>query len=296
MEWMAARVDRIVADDLARRGRPLAAAALVSEAGLDDLVDVPALAEGAAAAAALERGDADPALAWCARHASRLTKLRSPLPFRLRLQQVVELARSGDAGAALAHARAHVTPLAAPWLGELQRVVALVAFGAASGKAANPTPLPPAVAARYADLLAPARWSDLAALTSAEVARVHAMPRASQLWTQLEAGLLALKPPAGAGADTTTTAPPPPSSADPLAAPPLAALAAPLPAARRLHSQLVCGLTGRAIDDANPPSVLPSGAVYSDAGMRALAVDGVVVDPETGERVPLEALRRAFVS
>ena len=234
---------------------------------------------------------------WCARHSTRLAKLKSPLPFRLRLQQVVELARHRDAGAALAHARQHVAPLAAPWLGELQRVVALVAFGAATSKPAKttPTPLPPAVAARYADLLAPSRWADLAALTSAEVARVHAMPRASQLWTQLEAGLLALKPPAGGAAtDTTTTAPP--SSADPLAAPPLASLAAPLPAARRLHSQLVCGLTGRAIDDANPPSVLPSGAVYSDAGLRALAVDGVVVDPETGDRVPLEALRRAFVS
>ena len=94
----------------------------------------------------------------------------------------------------------------------------------------------------------------------------------------------------------STEGPPPPPPADPLASPPLATLAAPLPTARRLHSQLVCGLTGALMDDANPPAVLPSGAVYSEAGLRAAAVGGVVADPETGERVPLEALRRAYVS
>ena len=98
--------------------------------------------------------------------------------------------------------------------------------------------------------------------------------------------------------------PPPPSSSssrdDPLSSAPLAALASALPHARRLHSQLVCGLTGRTMDDADPPAALPCGATFSESGLRALAgADGCVECPLHGERegrTPLAQLRRVFVS
>jgi macrophage erythroblast attacher len=276
VEWAARRADRLVADDLARRGRLQAAHALVEEVpALAPLVDLAALDAATPARAGLAARDPGPALAWCAAHAPRLARMKSPLPFRLRLQQLVELVRSGDRAAALAHARSHLAPHADRHMDDLRRGVALLAFGAG----AKP--------ARYAALLEDARWADLSSLLAAEVARVHAMPAASQLWAQLEAGLVALNPPPGAG---------PPARGDPLADPSLAALAAPLPHARRLHSRLVCGLTGAAMDDGNPPAALPSGAVYSLAALEARAVDGVIPDPETGEGVPVGSLRRAYVS
>lgn len=277
VDWAARRADRLVAEDLARRGRLRAAHALVEEApALAPLVDLSPLDAAAPALAGLAARDPAPALAWCDAHAARLARLSSPLRFRLRLQQLVELVRAGGRGAALAHARAHLAPHAGRHMDELRRGVALLAFGAG----AKP--------ARYAALLEDARWADLSSLFSCEVARVHAMPVASQLWTQLEAGLLALKPTPGA-ADA-------PAPGDPLADPALASLAAPLPHARRLHSRLVCGLTGATMDDDNPPAALPSGAVFSEAALKARAVDGVIPDPETGEGVPVGALRRAYVS
>ena len=80
-----------------------------------------------------------------------------------------------------------------------------------------------------------------------------------------------------------------------------AALASSLPHARRLHSQLVCGLTGREMGDADPPAALPCGATFSESGLRAIAgPDGCVECPlhggEREGRTPLSQLRRVFVS
>ena len=112
----------------------------------------------------------------------------------------------------------------------------------------------------------------------------------SPLEAALQAGLAALKPPPGA--------PPPTARDDPLAAsPPLAALAAPLPHAKRLHSRLLCGLTGRLMDGDNPPAALPSGAVFSQAALAARAgPGGALTDPETGEGLRLADLRRVYIS
>ena len=153
--WAGARADRLIADDLLRRGRPGAAVALRGEADAGRLPGAPdALAalvdwgiwEGAAPAlAGLAARDATPALAWCAAHDARLAKLRSPLEFRLRLQQCVEAVRGGDALGALAAARAHLAPwavtggrggAAAPaCLADLQRVAGLAAFAGRGGLA-----------------------------------------------------------------------------------------------------------------------------------------------------------------
>ena len=312
LAWTAPRLDRLIADDLLRRGRGGAAAALLKESGgqgkegaspLASLVDWSVWAGVEAALDGLRARDAAPALAWCAEHAPRLAKLKSPLEFRLRLQQFVEKVRAGDGAGALAHARAHLAPWAvvggkggagAPaFLEELQRAAGLAAFcgrgggggggdeGAAAGR---PLPLP------YASLLADARWEDAAAALRRDVCRLAGAPVGrSPLEAGVQAGLAALKPPPGA--------PPPTSRDDPLSSAPLAALAAPLPHAKRLHSRLVCGLSGRLMDGDNPPAALPSGAVFSAAALRARAgADGSLTDPETGESVWLADLRRVYIS
>lgn len=367
--WTRARIDRMVADDLARRGRGRTARALREavaaeegegeeggRGGLDLLVDWDVYAEAEPAIAALispspspsattnenDFDRAEPALEWCRKHAARLKKLRSPLPFRLRLQQFVELVLSGGGGdgtgpsissaAALAHAKKHLAPQALgdrDRLSDLQRVMLLLVVlggggnrkrskdGSSSKDALDLLGGGPAVRRRYGDLLSgEAAWRSLARLMRSEVARVHEMASRSQLSLQVTAGLIALKPPPGA----VFFDPPPtrlPTSAataakekkgsspssrdDPLSSLALASLAASLPHARRLHSQLVCGLTGRKMDDANPPAALPCGATFSESGLRAIAgEDGCVECPlhggEREGRTPLAQLRRVFVS
>ena len=398
--WTRARFDRMVADDLARRGRGRAARALRDavaaeeqggeggggeggggpRGGLDLLVDWDVYAEAEPALRALETpppssstpaaadsfGRAEPALEWCRKHAARLKKLRSPLSFRLRLKQFVELAlrggsRGGDendtaaaasaslppgspfsssCSAALAHAKRHLAPQALgdpERLSDLQRaMLLLVVLGGSGGSGGGNRKCKEesaaldllgggaAVRSRYGDLLSgEAGWRSLAALMRSEVARVHEMAPRSQLSLQVTAGLIALKPPPGAVFDplssSSSSSPatipaaakeeqgsrlPACSSSsrnDPLSSAPLAALASSLPHARRLHSQLVCGLTGREMGDADPPAALPCGATFSESGLRAIAgPDGCVECPlhggEREGRTPLSQLRRVFVS
>ena len=330
--WTRARFDRVVADDLARRGRVRTAQALRdavaaeegegSGGGLDLLVDWDVYAEAEPALAALispsssstssSKSDfdrAEPALEWCRKHAARLKKLRSPLPFRLRLQQFVELALRGEgsegeggedetmapAGLALAHAKKHLAPQAlgdSERLSDLQRAMLLLVILGSRRDRGNRKKsekeeegvlagFPAVVRRRFADLLSGERaWRSLATLLRSEVARLHEMGSRSQLSLQVTAGLVALKPPPGAVFDpllstistSAAAAGSPPSSSsasssrdDPLSSQPLASLAAPLPHARRLHSQLVCGLTGKKMDDANPPAALPCGATFSES-------------------------------
>ena len=422
VSWTCARFDRLVADDLARRGRTRTARALReavaaeakaesegagneggSEGGLDLLVDWDIFAEAEPAIEALTSSSpssssnfdrAEPALEWCRKHAARLRKLRSPLPFRLRLQQFVELAlgEKGPSGSspsssspkdsALVHAKKYLAPQALgdkERLSDLQRaMLLLVVLGgdqSSSGKTKTNNKTKKkneksssscstttnakkaldllgggaAVKNRYGDLLSgEAAWRSLAGLMRSEVARVHEMSSRSQLALQVTAGLIALKPPPGAvfdvspsssgssslgasvpgltsgerhllrasfplpsspakeegGGKQLRTQPPPPSSSssrdDPLSSPALSSLASTLPHARRLHSQLVCGLTGRQMDGSNPPAALPCGATFSEAGLRALSgADGCVECPLHGERegrTPLAQLRRVFVS
>jgi macrophage erythroblast attacher len=283
-----------------RGGRLGAAAALARAAGVEALVDSHVFAGAAKVLAALSRRDAGPALAWCAAHAARLRKARSPLEFRLRAQQLAELLRAGDAAGALTHARAHL----APWAGapavpapELYHVAALLAFG------------PGTEVERYAALYdAEARWGELAELFRAELLRLHALPRASPLEAHLQAGLCALKAPDGGGsggggsgggvAPAAAARAGPRARADPLQLPTFQRLAAGLPSAKRTLSKLVCALSGEVMSEHNPPMVLPGGDVYSEAALRALAAanGGELRCPRTGAAVPWATVRRAFVS
>ena len=246
------------------------------------LVDTALHGEVAAVAASLRRGDAQPALAWCDEHRARLKKARSALEFRLRLQQFVQLASAGQAGAAIAHARAHVAPLAAggAHLSELQRAMAHLVFrtGARSPRVASAAP----------------SWAALADDFGAEAARVHGLPPVSGVALRLQAGLCALntahasREGAGGGARQ-----------DPLADPLLARLAAGLPHSKHVHSRLVCPITQQVMNEDNPPAALPNGHVYSRAALEALAADGggTLCCPRTGSGpYDLAALQKVFIA
>jgi macrophage erythroblast attacher len=104
-----------------------------------------------------------------------------------------------------------------------------------------------------------------------------------------QAGLVALK-------NTPSTASA--SRQDPLSHPDFAALASHLPAAKHVHSKLICAITREIMSDANPPLVLPNGYVYSQGGCEALAAahgGGRVVCPRTGAEYGLEEARRAYI-
>jgi macrophage erythroblast attacher len=277
VDWTRPRMPRLLVDHMLRCGYAQSAARLARAAGAEELTELHLFAAAAGVSAGLAARDCAPALAWCAAHRARLQKARSPLEFRLRVQEFVELARAGRAGEALAHARRHLAPAAAQHGPELRRAAGALAFR------------PDTRCAPYAELYDEARWRDLEALFRKELYRLHALPPASLLQVHLQAGLSALKTPQSLAEGC--------GRQDPLHLPAFRALAEGLPAAKHSHSKLLCALSGRAITEDNPPMVLPNGWVYGEAALRKLAEEGGgrVTCPRTGAVFEFAQLRRAFV-
>ena len=277
--WDRPRLDRILVDHLLRAGRHASAAALARSAGIEPLCDLHVFGGARAVVAALAARDAAPALAWCAAQRARLRKLKSPLEFRLRLQEFIELLRAERRLEAVAYARRFLAPWAPHHMPELQRALGALAFG------------PQSRCARYAPLFdAEAAWRALGELYRRELYRLASLPPESLLTVHLQAGLTALNNPAAYREGA--------SREDPLHLPSFRKLAAGLPHAKHAHSTLVCAVTREIMTDANPPMVLPNGHVYSRAGVERLAAahgGGRLACPKTGETFAVDELRRAFI-
>ena len=277
VDWNRGRIDRLLVDYMLRRGNMKSAEELARRAGLAQLTDLHIFAGAQRVVESLQHRDCGEALAWCADQGPRLKKARSPLEFRLRVQEYVELLRRDAVDDAIAYARRHLAPWAEQYPDELQRAAALLAFRGA-------TTCPP-----YAALLSDDRWRDLRDLFMAELFRLHALPPVSLLEVHLQAGLSALKTPQSAAAGC--------GREDPLHLPHFARLAEGLPRAKHVHSKLVCALSGEVMSEHNPPMVLPNGYVYSQAALTAMAAadGGKVTCPNTGAKYDLLDARRAYV-
>ena len=80
------RIDRLLADHLARHGMLESAKLLVEQADVGMLVDMHVLEQAQPVVAALEQGDMAPGIKWCIANRPRLKKIKSTLEFQLRLQ------------------------------------------------------------------------------------------------------------------------------------------------------------------------------------------------------------------
>lgn len=279
IDWNRQRLNRLLADHLLRRGHVATANQLVANNDLQELVDLHIFQEAHTVAAALDRRDCQPALEWCALHASKLKKTRSQIVFKLRLQEFLELVRKKDTMAAIKYARAHL----AMWANESceeehHRVFASIIFTSSTS-----CPV-------YQDMFSDERWSILKDLFLSELYRLHSLTNTSVLNIHLQAGLSALKVPQSLEEGANLK--------DPLHLEDFRTLAAELPFSKHVRSKLVCAITCTPIDEDNPPLVTPSGACYSEAGIKQVAGkhNGIFVDPTSGNRYKMSEMTRAYVS
>ncbi|KAL6760719.1 CTLH/CRA C-terminal to lish motif domain-containing protein [Haematococcus lacustris] len=277
--WNKQRLDRMLVDHMQRSGYHASSLVLSQQAGLQPLVDSGIYLEAQKVLAALVQHDCGPALAWCAEQRSRLKKAKSPLEFKLRVQEFVELVRNERRMEAVAYARAHLAVWAATYMPELQRAMALLAF----------RPDPDHCPAPYLELYQEQQWEQLGQLFKKDLYRLHGLPPQSQLVVHLQAGLSALNTPASQQPESNRE--------DPLSLPAFQRLAQGLPQAKHVHSKLLCSVTRTLMTDANPPVVLPNGFVYSQAAVDRIcaANGGRMVCPRTGSAYSPDELRRAFI-
>ena len=109
--WSHTRLDRLLVDFMLRQGYTQSAKELARETGIDDLVDIGVFEECGKIEKSLREGRTQECLAWCNENKQALKKINSNLELELRLQQFIELARSGDMPKlmeAIVHARRHL--------------------------------------------------------------------------------------------------------------------------------------------------------------------------------------------
>lgn len=74
-------------------------------------------------------------------------------------------------------------------------------------------------------------------------------------------------------------------------------LAVQLPWAKHVKSKLVCSISKQAIDDVNPPLVMPNGFVYAASALNSMAgrSHGHVTCPQTKSVYTLKECVRAYI-
>ena len=312
-DWSRTRLDRMICDYMLRRGYSTSAAQLASTRGIHDLVDTDIFADIANVEASLSppNPSCTLALAWCSENKTSLRKIKSPLEFDLRLQEFIELARTRSTESikeAIAYARKHLLPLVtAP-----APAAAAAAAAATAAKKDDEYDRLAHEALRkqvsramgllacapggwaYQDLYNPHRWLALRNNFRACALEIHSLPPQPILHIALSAGLASLKVPACYESQSQNTDCPVCDTHR------LGTLAREVPWSHHEISALVCSLSGRPMDEHNPPLCLPNGHVYSQSALEEIAAkssDGTTITcPRTGDTCSFSSLRKVYIS
>lgn len=220
-----ARIDRLIAEHLARQGLLLSANMLVRQADLRMLIDTQLFEQAQPIVEAVKEGDVGPALKWCVANRARLKKNKSTLEFQLRLQALIELVRRDCLEEAVMYSRNHLGPAALEdeeqKLPLLKRYMAVLAFG-------KDTHVQP-----YKFFMQLERRADLAQRVKEEMWQTALLPPQSQLAVSVLAGLSCLK-------STRCVETPDPSTRCPVCHLALSQIAALVPYVNRRNSTLRC--------------------------------------------------------
>ncbi|KAH9814402.1 CTLH/CRA C-terminal to lish motif domain-containing protein [Melampsora americana] len=308
------RLDRHVVDYMLRSGYTESAQSLSKTAGIEALVDAPLFAELARIEFALVAHSCTEALAWCKENAGPLKKMQSTLEFELRFQEFIELARNRRFIEALNYSskqllpwkQTHMSMIAQGKLYDPSRWSDLHASFRATVFAVHSIPDQPflhlSLSVGLAALKLPACYSvsprsemmkNVEMLSSSlNLNRHHHSSSTSQNYDpSLLLNLNSPKPPQTLGSSQNPDCPVCDSNG-------LGVLAKECPWSHHLNSIIVCGSTGKVVEDGDRLAVLPNGRVYSRDGLERLAErdEGRIRCPKTGQVFGMDEIRRVFIS
>jgi len=296
-QWQKLRLERILVEHLLRSGFYQSAIELSNSSGIQDMTNIEVFLAAKQVEESLQAGDISKCLAWCHENKSKLRKLRSNLEFNVRIQECIELVKSGKKLDAVKHARKFLAADESTQLELVQQVMGLMAFPL-------DTPIQP-----YKDLLDPGRWNSLIQQFRRENYRLHQLSLQSVLSVTLQSGLSALKTPHCYKQGHFSIASLPTYMQDlkgtndeknvecPVCHPSLNTLAMGLPFSHCSQSRLVCYISGSPLNENNTPMMLPNGYVYGEQALLKMAEQngGQIVCPRTKEIYPLTDLEKVYV-
>ncbi|KAL1677988.1 CTLH/CRA C-terminal to lish motif domain-containing protein [Schizophyllum commune] len=303
--WADTRLDRWLVDWALRTGRVNTARDIAKRKDIESLVDIDLFTDIRRIEGALQAHSCTEALAWCSENKVALRKIKSQLEFELRLQEFIELCRQRNTAQAIAYSRKHLIAWQDTHMPQIQHALALLAYA------------PATQCGPYKRLYDPARWDTLVRSFRNAVFALNTLSPEPLLHLALYTGLASLKLRAcyvkhsknpdcpvcdGGGTDSSLTT----SSGLSQLSGGLSKLAEEVPFSHHTNSTIVCRITGKIMDEDNPPMAFPSGQVYSRGALEEMAVGemagmhgvsgGRVRSPETGEEVEFGQLRKVFIS
>ncbi|KAL8824784.1 MAG: hypothetical protein Q9191_004822 [Dirinaria sp. TL-2023a] len=279
-KWSRVRLDRLLVDYLLRSGYSESAIALAEEKGINELVDLDVFVQCYAVEQSLRRRSTAECLAWCLENRPALKKMNNNLEFELRLQQYIELQRSGQTVEARRHAQKYIMEKIEGRQPEADRAAGILAYSAN-------TRMDP-----YRTMFSQARWDSLANLFVKTHHELFSLPPCPLLHIALSAGLSALKTPSchSKHASSTANASSSTTSVCPICSTELNELARNLPYAHHTKSHVE-----------NDPIVLPNGRLYGRDRLLEMSAkvglgEGWVKDPTTSEVFESSKISKVYIS
>jgi macrophage erythroblast attacher len=281
-KWSRVRLDRLIVDYLLRKGYSTTAQAMVEqERHLEPLVDQDLFKQCRNIEEALAQKDCGPCLSWCAENKTGLKKLQSNLEFNLRIQELVELIRARKSAEAINYSKRHLIPNFMNKFHEIQQAISLLAFP-------PDTTCPP-----YKQLYDLDRWQGLVKDFRDNLYNLHCLTLIPMLELSLYSGLCSLKC-TQCFLDRSKNTDCPICDRETFGT-----LAKPLPYIQHNTSTLVCRISGKVMDDNNPPMALPNGYVYSQKAILdhiQHSSNGKFKCPRSNGEFDLSQIRKVFIS
>lgn len=276
--WRKTRVDRMLVDHFLRAGHYTAALRLAESSSIAELVDVEIFLVCQKVEDALREHNTAPCLVWCHDNRSKLRRLNSTLEFQVRLQDFIELVRQDRRVEAIKYARKHFNNGGKQLLKEMQSAMGLLAYS------------PTTRCKRYQKLFSSSRWENLISNFRQENFNLFQLSSQSVLTVTLQAGLSALKTPQCYKAEEF-------SVQCPVCSKPFNELAEPLPFSHCSQSYLICNISGKPMNEHNPPMALPNGYVYGEEALKQMSeqTGGEVTCPRTQETFQFSDVRKVYV-
>ena len=284
LTWNKKRMGRLVVDYLLRQGyHETALQAVSSDEALESLLELDIFRSAQAIVDSLKGRKCGVALEWCAKHRSKLRKIKSKLEFKLRIREFVCLVQKGKVADAVTYSKKHLSQWAPSHMKELQEAMATLVYGPWWPRRHDKH-------SHYGHLFSDQQWDDLVHLFRRDMYKMYALPADSNLALHVQAGLSALKTPMSYTESR--------SKEDPLSLDAFRKISERLPYAKHSKSRLVCYITKQVMNEHNPPMVLPNGMVYSRSACEDLAqMHGSgkkIVCPRTGDVCDFSKLKRAY--
>ncbi|KAJ2925421.1 hypothetical protein H1R20_g11690, partial [Candolleomyces eurysporus] len=284
--WADTRLDRWIVDWCLRTGKERTAKQVAKERGIETLVDIELFSDIRRIETALSNHSCTEALAWCSENKSALRKVKSTLEFELRLQEYIELCRARKTVEANAYLKKYLAQWHDNYLSQIQQAANLLIFP------------PTTTCGPYRRLYDSSRWDHLVRSFRFAIYNLNSIPTEPLLHLALYAGLVALKLPACYDPSTKNVDCPVCDTCSGDSSLGLGKLAEEVPYSHHANSTIVCRLTGKIVNEDNPPMAFPNGRVYSREALEEMAAksNGMVTCPRTGQMVNYSELRKVFIS